>query len=103
MDKQRILRSLPKIDELLKRADLTGPGASAPRPMMVDAVREAIEDVRARVLEGEPVVFSDDSIAADAVARASARLRPSLRPVINATGIIVHTNLGRSRLSEEAL
>jgi L-seryl-tRNA(Ser) seleniumtransferase len=47
--------------------------------------------------------FDDDSIAADAVGIAQRRMQQSLRPLVNATGIIVHTNLGRSRLSGEAL
>jgi L-seryl-tRNA(Ser) seleniumtransferase len=103
MDKQKTLRSLPKTDELLKRADLGALGATVPRPVIVDAVRDAVEDIRSRIVAGEPVVFSDETVAADAVKRAEERMRPSLRPVINATGIIVHTNLGRSRLSEAAL
>jgi len=103
MDKQSLLRSLPKTDELLKREDLAALGATMPRVVVVDSVRDAVEEVRASILDGEAVAFDDDTIAAEAIARAGARMRPSLRPVINATGIIVHTNLGRSRLCEDAL
>ncbi len=103
MDTRKLLRSLPKTDELLKRADLVGLAQTLPLPVVTDAVRDAVEGVRVRLLAGEEAVFDDDSIAADAISLAQDRMRPSLRPVINATGIIVHTNLGRSRLSEEAL
>ncbi|HEY5506059.1 MAG TPA: L-seryl-tRNA(Sec) selenium transferase, partial [Coriobacteriia bacterium] len=103
MDKNTLLRALPKTDELLKRGDLATLAATLPRAVVTDAVREAIEAVRARVLAGDGAAFTDDGIAADAIARARARMVPSLRPVINATGIIVHTNLGRSRLADEAL
>jgi L-seryl-tRNA(Ser) seleniumtransferase len=103
MDTKPLLRALPKTDELLKRDDLVALTRSLPRTVVIDAVRDAADDVRARILSGESVAFDDDSIAADAIARAEDRMRPSLRPVINATGIILHTNLGRSRLSEEAL
>jgi L-seryl-tRNA(Ser) seleniumtransferase len=103
MDTRKLLRSLPKTDELLKRADLVGLLRALPVPVVTDAVRDAVESVRARLLAGDEVAFDDDSIAADAIVLAQDRMRPSLRPVINATGIIVHTNLGRSRLSEEAL
>src|SRR5450759_5275602 len=103
MDKQSLLRSLPKTDERLKREDLAALGATVPRIVVVDSVRDAVEAVRASILDGEAVAFDDDTIAAEAIARAGARMRPSLRPVINATGIIVHTNLGRSRLCEDAL
>jgi L-seryl-tRNA(Ser) seleniumtransferase len=103
MDNKQLLRALPKTDELLKRDDLSALSATVPRIVALDAVREAVESVRSAILAGETPVFDDDSIAADAMARAQVRMRPSLRPVINATGIIVHTNLGRSRLSESAL
>lgn len=103
MDKQSLLRSLPKTDELLKREDLAALGTTVPRAVVVDSVRDAVDSVRARILSGEAIAFDDGTVAADAIARAGARMRPSLHPVINATGIIVHTNLGRSRLSEDAL
>ena len=103
MDKQTLLRSLPKTDELLKRADLAELQLALGYDVVVDAVRDAVEAVRAAILAGEDVAFDADSLAADAVRAARVRMRPSLRPVINATGIIVHTNLGRSRLAEDAL
>jgi L-seryl-tRNA(Ser) seleniumtransferase len=103
MDTKSLLRALPKTDELLKRDDLAALAATLPRAVVTDAVRDAVEAVRARVLAGERATFDDDSIAVDAIGIAQLRMRPSLRPLINATGIIVHTNLGRSRLSDEAL
>jgi L-seryl-tRNA(Ser) seleniumtransferase len=103
MDTKSLLRALPKTDELLKRDDLVSLARSLPRAIVTDAVRDAVDAVRTRILAGESAEFDDDSIAGDAVALAEARMRPSLRPVINATGIILHTNLGRSRLSEVAL
>jgi L-seryl-tRNA(Ser) seleniumtransferase len=103
MDTQKLLRSLPKTDELLKRGDLVTLARSVPREVVTDAVRDAVETVRERLLAGVETAFDDDTIAAHAIALAQDRMRPSLRPLINATGIIVHTNLGRSRLSEEAL
>jgi L-seryl-tRNA(Ser) seleniumtransferase len=101
MDTKTLLRALPKTDELLKRDEIQSLGA--PRSVVLDAVRDAVESVRSAVLAGGATEFSADSIAADAIARVRVRLRPSLRPVINATGIIVHTNLGRSRLADEAM
>jgi L-seryl-tRNA(Ser) seleniumtransferase len=103
MDKNAQLRALPKTDELLKRSDLTSLAATLPRAVVVDAVREAVDAVREEILGGRVAGFTDDSLAADAIARARARMRPSLHPLINATGIIVHTNLGRSLLCEDAL
>lgn len=103
MDTRALLRALPKTDELLKREDLLALAAELPRPVVVDAVRGAVEAVRERIVAGEAVAFDDGSIAAQAIESARARMRPSLHPVINATGIIIHTNLGRSRLADEAL
>jgi len=103
MDKKTLLRSLPKTDELLKREDLAALETVFSRSVVVDAVRDAVEAVRAAILAGDVVEFDADSLSADAIRAAEARMRPSLRPVINATGIIVHTNLGRSRLAAAAL
>ncbi|HEY5275447.1 MAG TPA: L-seryl-tRNA(Sec) selenium transferase [Coriobacteriia bacterium] len=103
MDTKSLLRALPKTDELLKRDDLAALASTLPRPVVTHAVRDAVEAVRARVLAGEEALFDDDSIAEDAIDLARDRMRPSLRPLVNATGIIVHTNLGRSRLSDAAL
>lgn len=103
MNTKLLLRSLPKTDELLKRDDLVALQAVTPRSVLVDAVRDSVDAVRERILAGEDVVFDADGVAADATRRAQARMRPSLRPVINATGIILHTNLGRSRLAADAL
>jgi L-seryl-tRNA(Ser) seleniumtransferase len=102
MDKDA-LRRLPKTDELLKREDLTALAGSAPRAVVVGAVRDAVESLRERLLGGETVEFDDDTVADEVGRLVAARLRPSLRRVVNATGIIVHTNLGRSVLAESAL
>jgi L-seryl-tRNA(Ser) seleniumtransferase len=72
----------------------------------VDAVRGAVAGRRAAIRrETRPAAVPADldSIAREAVARAEERLRPSLRPVVNATGVILHTNLGRAPLPEAAV
>jgi L-seryl-tRNA(Ser) seleniumtransferase len=102
MDTNSSLRALPKTDEVLARPELIESLATMPRAVVLDAVRAAIDDVRARILGGEQLEYSAEDAARDAVGRAVLASRPSLRRVINATGIIVHTNLGRSVLSEAA-
>lgn len=101
-DTQALLRALPKTDELLLRSELVGLAEHVSRALVLDAVREAIDDARGRILGGATAEPSVEAIVRDAIARATLAARPSLRPVINATGIIVHTNLGRSILSEAA-
>lgn len=103
MDRQSLLRALPKTDDLLRREDLTALAETVPRPLVTAAVRSVIDDVRERILSGVAESFDDDGLAARVIALAAERMRPSLRPVINATGIIVHTNLGRSVLAPEAV
>ncbi len=102
MDTNSLLRALPKTDEVLARPELSDSLEGMPRALVVDAVRSAIEDARARILGGEQIEYSAQDAARDAAGRAALASRPSLRRVVNATGIIVHTNLGRSVLSEAA-
>jgi L-seryl-tRNA(Ser) seleniumtransferase len=94
------LRDLPGIDELLRTAPVLVNEYG--REAVVRALRQVVDEVRQAVRAGAPV-----PPAADLVARAAAWLaqaaRPTLRPVINATGVILHTNLGRAPLSAEAL
>lgn len=103
MDTNSLLRTLPKTDEVLSHPVLAETVAAVPRALVVDAVRDSIEDARGRLLSGaSDAAPTTESVARDAIARATLAARPSLRRVINATGIIVHTNLGRSVLSERA-
>jgi L-seryl-tRNA(Ser) seleniumtransferase len=102
MDTNALLRALPKTDDILGAPELAGALVETPRAVLLDAVRAAIEDARARLLAGETFSPEVSLIALDAAGRAALASRPSLRRVINATGIIVHTNLGRSVLSERA-
>jgi L-seryl-tRNA(Ser) seleniumtransferase len=103
MDTNALLRKLPKTDEVLAHPVLAETLASVPRVLVLDAVRGAIEDARNRLLAGEALEPTVETTARDAAMRAALTARPSLRRVINATGIIVHTNLGRSVLSEGAV
>jgi len=102
MDTNTLLRSLPKTDDVLARPELGDALAQMPRAVVLDAVREAIDDARDRILRGESVHLDAEQAACAAAGRAVLAWRPSLRRVINATGIIVHTNLGRSVLSDKA-
>lgn len=92
------LRALPSIDELLKRPSLAPVLASHPRPKTVAALRKAVSEARERVLRGEHRPFED----ADVHAALQALSQPRLRRVINATGVVLHTNLGRAPLAAAA-
>lgn len=78
--------------------------ASAPHCLKVEAAQEAVECCRKQILRGEtPPQGMLASIVADVSQRLAEKIHPSLREVINATGTLLHTNLGRAPLSEAAL
>jgi L-seryl-tRNA(Ser) seleniumtransferase len=91
-------RKLPQIDVLVRELGSSG----LPHPVVVDAVRTVVDGARRRARRSHTVPTHDELLAAagDEVAR---RRRQMLQPVINATGVILHTNLGRAPLSERAI
>ncbi|GMU59961.1 MAG: L-seryl-tRNA(Sec) selenium transferase [Myxococcaceae bacterium] len=93
------LRALPSIDELLARPAVSSLLSDQPRPLQVRVLREAVASARARLLGGEDRAFADADVA-EALARLT---RPHLRKVLNATGVVLHTNLGRAPLAERAV
>ena len=97
------LRRIPAVDELLIRPFLQRLEESAGRPLLLEATREALERLRRRILDAEDENFSVESLEGEIARSLEARLAPSLRQVINATGVILHTNLGRAPLALEAV
>jgi L-seryl-tRNA(Ser) seleniumtransferase len=101
-----LLRHIPKVDAVLEHTLVKSLFGSVPEITIKDAVRSEIENARSRVLAGE--ITDSTQLDLDRVSEAAAHRitmmdRPRLRRVINATGVVIHTNLGRSPLSEEAL
>jgi L-seryl-tRNA(Ser) seleniumtransferase len=97
-------RSIPSVDVLLEQEPFTGLLAAYPRARVVEAVRSVVADVRERVSSGSEVEGIDDpeSYASEVEAYFARKDEPSLRRVINATGVVLHTNLGRAPLPEAA-
>jgi L-seryl-tRNA(Ser) seleniumtransferase len=87
------LRELPAVHEVLEQ--LARSLARFPRALVVAEVRRAIDAARGEIMAGNPV---EAAIAARVEGALAALERPSLRPVINATGVVLHTNLGRAPL-----
>ena len=91
-------RKLPAVDALLEGPGLAPLLASHPRGLVVRAVRETVDAARAN--GGTPPAEGWEAAIGAAVAR---RAAPSLAPVINATGVVLHTNLGRAPLAPAAI
>ncbi|HKZ43667.1 MAG TPA: L-seryl-tRNA(Sec) selenium transferase [Anaerolineales bacterium] len=98
------LRSLPSIDKLLQQSRSDSLISIFGRPLVVRALREILNTIR---LEYHPstakAIPSDNSILDQAESLLFKYTQTSLKPVINATGVVLHTNLGRALLSKEAM
>jgi len=96
-----LLRQIPSVDELLGQPRLAALASRVGRVLLVEVTRAALADLRARIGADEPSAVVSlsasgvEAFIADTVERLLAR---SLCPVINATGVILHTNLGRAPL-----
>lgn len=98
----RRLRELPSVDQVLKTPLGSTSIQRFGRQVATAAVRTALAAAREACRGGAAVPQASD-VAADAVAQLKAAERPSLRPVFNLTGTVLHTNLGRAPLAEEAI
>ena len=103
MTVQERLRQLPAVDKLLhtpagcQLIDRFG------RPGVVEALRHILEQHRTVILQGQTAEAPAEQLMAEAVTWLEMWFQPTLRPVINGTGVIIHTNLGRSPLSQAAI
>ena len=99
-----LLRALPSVDEVLKRPEtreLLDEGT--PRWAVTEAIRVAVDGRRVAILAGAVQSADEADVTAELVlAELEELLRPALRKVINATGVVVHTNLGRAPLAPAA-
>jgi len=116
--KKALLRELPKIDALMLLLEAKGAPALAPRELILETCRAVVADLRTRIVDvegpgrtssgkrGGPEALRlpvPEEVAARVVARLEDLHRYRLRRVINATGVILHTNLGRAPLCPEAV
>ncbi len=104
--RKNLLSSLPKVDQVLAHPEIQALSGAVAVMIVKASVRMEIDLARKMVLSGEITARSDlalDQVASRAAARAIDMDRPRLRKVINATGVVLHTNLGRSPLPEEAV
>lgn len=103
--KQQILSQLPAVDELLREEPVAALLEIHPRELVVNSIRKELDDTRSRILEAreEASPPEREEIVRAILRGVSEKARPSLRRVVNATGVVVHTNLGRSILPAAAI
>jgi L-seryl-tRNA(Ser) seleniumtransferase len=97
-------RHLPAINEVLEMPPVQALAPQHSHDLIVAAIRQELTELRQRLGQGEQVDGEGSAalVAAKVVERLGRELKPKLRPVINATGIVLHTNLGRAPIAEEA-
>ena len=102
-----LIRALPPIDECIRAAESNPALAGFSRTYLKVMVQRAQAEIRAAILAGRDTLPRDRDALVDAVVRAAARAvaadEPVLAPVVNATGVVLHTNLGRALLAESAI
>jgi L-seryl-tRNA(Ser) seleniumtransferase len=112
MKKQKnpaLLKALPQVERALQIPQIAGLIAEYDRGLIADLVREAIADLREQIRQGGSLPLGPDGkvaseiVAAKVIALLDLIRRPSLRRVVNATGVILHTNLGRAPLGRAAV
>ncbi len=108
LTKQELLRQLPGVDDLLNSPAVMSMLERYPRSVVVGAVRAAIDAARDKVTSVEPADKAAGVVVPGALVREAEKIvtgimNPSLRRVINATGVVIHTNLGRSVLPAVAI
>ncbi len=109
-DFRDLLRELPAVDRLLREAALEEVLSKLPRRVVLPAVQDVIEQCRQEIIDAKNdpaqlagVDLTPAYLAVRAAALAKKRGATSLKPLINATGIVIHTNLGRVPLAREAV
>jgi L-seryl-tRNA(Ser) seleniumtransferase len=104
-DIKETLRGIPSVDEILKAPQCGEWLKTHPRPLVIKAVRDVLQIKRESLIKGVNSGPVSDSLSSDTILSEIERTLKDisafrLRPLINATGIIIHTNLGRSILDE---
>lgn len=106
MSATELFRKLPSAEKLLRSAAVQNlvERENLPHTLIIETVREVLADVRQQIKDNKisPATLEVETLAAQVVEKVSDRLEGKLRPVVNATGVVLHTNLGRAPLSAAA-
>jgi L-seryl-tRNA(Ser) seleniumtransferase len=100
---RHMMKDIPKVDRILDWPEVSALLAKHPRPEVLLAVRAVLEQVREQFRNsGDASLLDPGRISARVCLELASRSKPSLQAVINGSGVVVHTNLGRSPLADEA-
>ena len=105
-DRRELLRKIPKMDEIISVLEGRGIFKRASRNIVLKICRSVTEGIRSDILADKPVdagALDPEGLAGKVVSRLENLRKDSLQRVVNATGILLHTNLGRAPLPEEAI
>ncbi len=97
-----LLPDLPSVDSLIRQSAVQDLEQQYGRELALESVRYALNEARSAILAGSQIVPADDELVTNAGLWIKQLTAPTLFPVINATGVIIHTNLGRAPLSPQA-
>jgi L-seryl-tRNA(Ser) seleniumtransferase len=104
---QSLLRRLPGVDHLIELVQQNGTFSSIPKTVITRSIREILSELRQRIIADPPALdehsLSQASLFAQVSQRAAALQAFNLQRTINATGVVIHTNLGRSCLAQAAI
>ncbi|MCU0595064.1 MAG: L-seryl-tRNA(Sec) selenium transferase [Desulfobacterota bacterium] len=104
-DKKNLFQKIPSVDRLLNSPFLLEVLPAYPRSLVLKAVHQVLEGIRSAIKSGQEMeeTLSLDRVSHLVTEKLAMLNQPSLKPLINATGVVVHTNLGRSILPERVL
>ena len=98
-----LLKQLPSIENLLNTQEMLDLQNTYARPLVTEALRTVVADIRSEILNGNQTQLpAHTEYAERTLQKIAAKTAPRMRPVVNATGTVTHTNLGRSLLSDDA-
>ncbi len=107
MNKKNLFKLMPKVDELLEKDEIRKILGYIPRKIVLGAIREEIEKLRNKIKDeniSEDEILEDlEMIIEKIVENAKRKNQYKLKRVINATGVVIHTNLGRSLINEKVM
>jgi len=98
MKNHTLLKSIPKVDKLLEHSDFK----DLSKTVLLQVIQEHLGTLRKAILSEKINTFDETALRADILEKYKQIMTPSLQKVINATGVIVHTNLGRSLINPES-